>query len=463
MTTITLFHTNDVHGRTIGLAQIATLLDEVRASNAPGAVVYLDAGDVEDTTNRLSNLTKGVQIHHLLNAMGCAAFTVGNAALLRYTERILPEQAAVANYPLLIANLTHQDGASLAGVRPSVMLEAAGAKIGVVGCTAPFAQEQIYEKLFGLRVLDSIEVVGREAAKLREQDAQIVVFLSHLGYDDDKRIAAALQGEIQLIIGGHTHTLIENGEWVGDVLIAQARHYAQYYGKVELEFDGERVTVIGARTFSIAETTPPKAEIVALEATLLEQVESDLRGQVIGTLLEALTVSDDGESTAADLMADVLRERGNADVGLVLAGNSIVKPLAAGPLDALTLYEACWTPASLAITEMTGEQLATFITRGQDAIRATECPHPLRGQAVGLLHISGAQYHAGAIFIDGIPIDPIRRYRVASTDWEVDNEVGLVDASWALEIAYDVSAMLREFVQEYMVRHTPLRVAGGRL
>ncbi len=463
MTTIILFHTNDVHGRTTGLAQIATLLDEARAANTPGAVVYLDAGDVEDTTNLLSNLTKGVQIHHLLNAMGCAAFTVGNAALLRYTERILPEQAAIAKYPLLIANLVHPDGSPLAGVQSSVMLEAAGAKIGVIGCTATLANEQIYENLFRLRVLDSIEVVRREAANLREQGAQIVAFLSHLGYDDDKQVAAALQGQIQLIIGGHSHTLVENGEWVGDVLIAQARHYAQYYGMVELEFDGERVAVIGARTFPVAETTLPKAEIVALEADLLEQVESDLRGQVIGTLLETLTVSDSAESTAADLMADVLREQGNAEIGLVFAGNSIVKPLAAGPLDAFTLYDACWTPASLAITIMTGAQLATFITRGQDAQNAAERPHFMRGQAIGLLHISGAQLVGGMIQIDGQPIDPARRYRIAATDWEFAPELGVIDSRESLAIAYDVSAMLREFVQEYVARHTPLRVAGGRL
>jgi len=75
---LTILHTNDIHGRVDGLARIATLVERIRAET-PHAVLFLDAGDVEETTNRLSNITKGAAMHRLLGAAGCDAATVGNA------------------------------------------------------------------------------------------------------------------------------------------------------------------------------------------------------------------------------------------------------------------------------------------------------------------------------------------------------------------------------------------------
>ena len=58
----TLLHTNDIHGRIEGLARVATLVERVREETSH-RVIYVDAGDVEETTTRLSNLTKGVAMH----------------------------------------------------------------------------------------------------------------------------------------------------------------------------------------------------------------------------------------------------------------------------------------------------------------------------------------------------------------------------------------------------------------
>jgi len=61
---LTILHTNDIHGRVDGLARVATLVETAcRESTHP--VLYMDAGDVEETTNRLSNITKGVAMHRL--------------------------------------------------------------------------------------------------------------------------------------------------------------------------------------------------------------------------------------------------------------------------------------------------------------------------------------------------------------------------------------------------------------
>jgi 2',3'-cyclic-nucleotide 2'-phosphodiesterase (5'-nucleotidase family) len=102
---VTLLHSNDIHGRLEGLARIATIVERVRAET-PHRVIYVDAGDVEETTSRLSNLTNGVAMHRLLSAAGCEVAAVGNAAWLRYGIQVVAAQARAADYPLLLANLS---------------------------------------------------------------------------------------------------------------------------------------------------------------------------------------------------------------------------------------------------------------------------------------------------------------------------------------------------------------------
>src|SRR6266536_3058076 len=96
MPSLTILHTNDIHGRIEGLARIATFVEQIRAAQPDRPVLYVDAGDSEETANRLSNLTKGTAMHRLLSAAGCDAATVGNAAPLRYGHQVLLDHAASA-------------------------------------------------------------------------------------------------------------------------------------------------------------------------------------------------------------------------------------------------------------------------------------------------------------------------------------------------------------------------------
>src|SRR5262249_12443641 len=96
MQRLILLHSNDIHGRVAGLARIATLVAETRRAHSEVPVLYLDLGDLEDTTNRLSNLTKGVAMHRLLSVAGCDAAVIGNACAIRYGPGIVTEQAKAA-------------------------------------------------------------------------------------------------------------------------------------------------------------------------------------------------------------------------------------------------------------------------------------------------------------------------------------------------------------------------------
>lgn len=452
-----ILHTNDIHARLDGLARIATLVADVRAENPDVSVLYVDAGDSEDTRERLSNLTKGASMHRLLRVMDCDAVAVGNAALLRYGEASLLDQAAVAPYPLVLANLRLRDGSPLPGTQPTAMLRAGSMRIGVVGVTADMDS---YTQFFGLRILTPEPLVRELAASLRQDGADIVVLLSHMGLERDRELAAGLQGDIDLIIGAHSHNLLPEGEHIGDILIAQAGKYAEHLGRLDLTWDGEHLTA-EASVIAVTEDIPPAPMFHTELQSITVDTEAFL-GEVIGELAQPLDFATDRECGTANLVADMLRARMDADLAVVASGQAFSGPLAAGPLQRLHLWEACSSPANPAVVMLRADQLAALVARGVDRAFAAEQPIQLRGAERGLFHFSGATYYDGELLIDGAPLDPDRLYRVAATDWEFEDYGGYADPAWKLQPRYDMPIILREALEEYLAEARPTVVTSRR-
>ena len=459
-----LLHTNDVHGRADGLARVATIVERVRAENPEAAVLYVDAGDVEDSTNRLSNVTKGVAMARLLDAAGCDAAAVGNAAILRYGEGVLEDQAAAVAFPLLLANLRAPDGSVLPGVKPAVLVSVAGVRAGLIGVTAPevVPGRRIYELAFGLPDLPVEPLVRELAGELRAAGADVVVLISHLGLPDDRALAPRLVAVVDVVIGAHSHDLLPTGERHGSVLVAQAGDYGRHVGRVDLTLVDGGVEEATAIVLPVGDGVPPHRAVLA-EAEAVERDVAAYLGEVIGELAEPLEWAPDRECGAAAFMAEVVRERMGADVGVATLGASFTRSLPAGPLRRGTLFEACPSAGNPGAAQMTGAQLRALVVRGLDPARAAETPRPLRGNPQGLLHLSGAEVHGGELWVGGERVEPARRYRVAGSDWELDTYAGYADPAWKLEIEYDVPTIMREAVEEHLARSGPVRAPAPRI
>jgi 2',3'-cyclic-nucleotide 2'-phosphodiesterase (5'-nucleotidase family) len=418
---VTILHTNDIHGRVEGLARIATLVERIRAQS-PHRVIYVDAGDVEETTSRLSNLTKGVAMHRLLSAAGCEVSVVGNAAWLRYGPQVIPDQARAASYPLLLANL-----GPVEGVRATTLVDG----VGFVGVTDPFRGFLDSGIDYGIGVTDEVEAVRRGARALREQGAELVVCLSHLGYATeaesypsalDPELAAQVQGEVDVIIGAHTHHLLPDGHRVGAVTIAQAGSHASHLGRVEVT-DGE----IRVSTIEIGDDVPQHPAVLAAAATAEAELDASL-DEVIADLDAPLD---------AQWVAEMLRSRMGAEIGLATSAVVLDRPLPAGPLRRGELWEACHSTANPAVTELTGAQVAHMLERGNDPQFQQATSRPLRGKPRGPLHLAGPA-----------EIDPGRTYAVAATDYELEPYGDLVGEDWQLSIRYDFPTIIREAIEE---------------
>lgn len=414
---LTILHSNDIHGRQEQLAGIATLVRRERET-APHPVLYLDAGDVEDSTNPLSNATRGTAMHRLLARAGCDAATVGNAVWIRHGVEPLAEHARVGGFPQLLANFE--------GVEGPVPFALFG-EVGVFGLSTPF-RGQFESVDFGFRPLDELECARRCCVELRARGARLVVLLSHLGLDvpyeewDDRRLAAELQDEIDLIVGAHTHDLLPEGERIGRVLVVQAGEFGNHLGRVEV--DGERLTASVAPVGDVEPDPGVLAEIAAIESELevwLSQPVGEAR-----------------EPVDAAWVAAMLRERHDADVGLFVEG-LLDGTLPAGPVTRGALRAASPSANNPGVAELSGAMLRDLLARGGEPAFVAERPRFLRGRCRGRLHVAG---------LDPAELDDARTYRVASTDLVLERYGGYALPEWRLAARFEFPLTIGDAIEE---------------
>ena len=211
---------------------------------------------------------------------------LGNAISLTYGPQAAVQMARRASFPILAANF-YQDGLPLLeGFQPAVSFPLPGdLRLGVIGLTV---QTPEFYALFGLEIPDYRSSAGEWLEKLKNQGRGPIVVVSHLGLKDDLLLAEAFS-EIDVIIGGHSHSLLEEGERSNGVLIAQAGDYARYLGRVDLEveiFSG-RVLEKCASLIGIPEDAPLDPIFTAAIAKAEEEARK-LMSRPVGVLQEAL-------------------------------------------------------------------------------------------------------------------------------------------------------------------------------
>jgi len=247
---LVVLHTNDVHGRAVadpvggylGYAAIAQYKKDLEA--AGDSVLLLDAGDASQGTP-LVNLAYGKNAIHFLNAVGYHAMTPGNHEFDWGVDN-LKQLAGEANFPILAANIVDHLSGELVFAANKVFEMANGLKVGVFGLTTPETFTKAHpDKVRGIDFLQGeklMEVAKAQVEELKAAGADVIVLLSHLGMDEESApnrsvdVAEQVPG-IQLIIDGHSHTLLEKGMEVGESLIVSAGYHGTNLGVVTFEED----------------------------------------------------------------------------------------------------------------------------------------------------------------------------------------------------------------------------------
>lgn len=224
---VTVIHTNDTHGNFR-----PPVTDRLRAlRQAHPDSVLLDAGDTVSAGN-LGFRPNGEPVLEELSALGCEAMCMGNRETHPRKE-IFPLKISKARFPILCANFRAK-GEAPPQVRPHVVLERAGVKLGVFGVTVSmFGRKQWSQPLCDYWFEDPLETAQEQVAELRPQ-VDLLIALTHIGYRQDLALAA-LCPELDLIIGGHSHTDLTAPHVEAGVPVVQARSHGFYAGVAVLE------------------------------------------------------------------------------------------------------------------------------------------------------------------------------------------------------------------------------------
>jgi 5'-nucleotidase len=225
---LTILHTNDMHSRIDpfpndggkyagkgGMARRARLIKEIRRREAQ--VLLLDAGDIFQGTPYF-NLFEGELEFRLMSQMKYDAATLGNHDFdngIPGLEKQLPH----ADFPFITSNYDFTNTALNHSFLPYKVFQKGNISIGVFGLGIEL-QGLVGEKLYGnTKYLDPVPVAREMVQQLRAMECHLVICLSHLGYRydhekiSDQKLAEQVNG-IDLIIGGHTHTFMEEPEVV---------------------------------------------------------------------------------------------------------------------------------------------------------------------------------------------------------------------------------------------------------
>ncbi len=254
---ITILHTNDVHshiepfgpeeGRNAGLggvARRASLIEQIRREN-PNTLL-LDAGDIFQGTPYF-NFYGGELEFKLMSKLKYDAATIGNHDFDNGIDGLYA-QLPHADFDFVISNYDFSNTIMDGHTKDYKIFIKDGVRIGVFGIGIQL-EGLVNDRLFKeTKYLDPVEIATEVSAKLKnEEECDIVICLSHLGYEykndeiSDVKLARETQN-IDLIIGGHTHTFLEKPRVeknkVGrQVLINQVGCYGLYLGRIDFYLD----------------------------------------------------------------------------------------------------------------------------------------------------------------------------------------------------------------------------------
>jgi 5'-nucleotidase len=429
VTTITVVGINDIHGQfgasesngsLVDISAYVSALRKARAADG-GAVLVVDAGDMWQGT-LASNLTEGASMVAAYNALGVDAATLGNhefdfgpagAAPIPMQpgddpRGALKQRAREAEFPLVAANLIDEaTGQPVAwdNVQPSVMLEAAGVRIGVIGLlTKSGLSQTIAANTVGLRMAPLAETITREARSLRSDGADLVLVIAHAGgvCDDTSdpqdtsscdsssemfRVANALEpGLVDHIFGGHLDH--EMAHLVNGTSISMNLKSASSFGRVDFRIDRQSGNIVERTTFPPQRNVLPRPATYAgqaLEAIpAVEKVAAEaladaarLQAEQLGVVLDGpFELNADMDSALFNLVTEALLESFEVDVVVHNVRGGVRKGLPAGPLTFGSVYEMSPFDNYIMILELSGADLQRIV--------AAQVRRPMRAGFAGM-------------------------------------------------------------------------------
>ena len=499
-----ILYTNDVHGGIVqteatflnpnfppmlgGGASAAGIIKKVRekAAREGSAVLLLDAGDMFQGTP-LGTRTGGKAIIEYMNAVGYDAVSAGNHDFDLGKDN-LAKLVQQAHFPILSANIIDKKNNKVwQYVKPYVLLEKAGLKIGIFGLTTEATKNMSFaDHIAGIDFTDEVPAAQRAVDSLRAKGADIVIGLVHMGlpYDEEegwRQLKEEIEQKVQkksylnamelahyvkgidILMGGHIHRGY-NEPWVdpdNHTICFQNYGNGGNLGMAEILVDMETRTIAGyelpSKNSGLLLLTEdeywPDPEIDKMIKERQAEVEKGF-DEVIGVTEFALTRAQ-GESPMNNLICDAMLEASGADFSFTNFGG-IRSDLPIGPITPRDLFRVLPFGNSIVVLRIKGATLRGLIER---KIRGSRSGMAIGGGKVVYRRDGEDGKKIETFLVQGKPLDDEAWYKVATTDYLAEGNSGLDALAEVPEERIDrTGIILREAVTEYVRNHSPLKI-----
>lgn len=479
---LTILHSNDLHGDFLaevcgaegtmigGLSLLSGYINRVRRDEEN--VLYLIAGDMLQGSI-IDAEYKGVSTMSLMNYLAPDVATLGNHEFDYGLPHLLFLEK-VANFPIVNANLyIRQHNKRL--MRPHHILRVDGCDVLVIGIiTEKIIDEIRRDRDIGSFV--SLEEASAEIGKItnayKHEDIDLTILLTHIGFESDCALAELLDPEwgVDLILGGHTHSILERPAEVNGVLIAQAGYGTDQIGRFDLLVDLDTNAIVEhdwALVPIVEGVAEPDEALRAYIDTYTDVVDAKYRSIVCKFARELTHPRREAETSLGNLFADAFAEWGEVDV--MLLGSGSVRSQALGPLVTLSDFMSCFpytdTLACYTVTGATLWRMFDHWMRPENRTGEGECYQVNAGVR--------AVYREGARGLESLsvghqPVELDRRYRVGLQGYHA----GFSEANLGVPMeelqregrSRVVAACAQDLLLEYLREHQNVRAkVEGRL
>lgn len=486
-TSLTILHTNDVHDRIEpinrfdstcsaednaagecfgGVARLVTAISEAREA-AEGDVLLLDAGDWFQGSLFFTQYGGDVAAE-FMTRIGYDAMAVGNHEFDNGPEGLAAFLDQV-EFPVLSANIDVSQSNLLAGkVGKSTVVETeGGARIGIVSVLAEDTPETSSP---GDNVVFSpaIDAAQTQIDALTDEGVANIVLLTHLGLRGDRRLAEDLTG-VDLIIGGHSHTLLGDMDGaagpypteVNGVPIFQAYAYTKYLGRIEVTFsdDGTITDISGQPILLDAGVAEDEATLARVQelARPLDEVRQEVVAEATDAIEGAREVCRAGECPMGNLVADAMLDR-VAGQGIQIAiqnGGGLRASIDAGEITKGEVLTVLPFQNTLSTFEVDGATIRAALENGVSQIEEGAGRFP---QVAGMSFTVDAAAEPGNrvsdIMVGDAPLDESATYGVVSNNYVRNGGDGYAMFEEAAN-AYDFGPDLADVTAEYLAENAP--------
>ncbi len=370
---LTLLHSNDLHGDFFsekekneligGASRLSGYVSKVRAEEEN--VLYCIAGDMF-RGSIIDSEYQGISTIEIMNMISPDIVTIGNhetdygIAHLLFLEKC-------AKFPIINSNLFIKTNRSRL-FQPFKIVEIDGMKILFIGIvTEDVLANAKNEGLIGtfVDISEAAAEIGHICNTYNAIDIDYTVLLTHIGYEEDQKLAQLLDPAwgVDVIIGGHSHTLIEEPTIVNNILIVQAGTGTDQIGRFDLVIDTENNCTHKWKwqCIQISDKTCPRD--VKLEEMIKKyKNETDLKyGRVITRFKRELTHPDRYQETElGDLFSDILKD--SLGIDIMLLGSGSIRKEVLGPIVTLQdLMEIFPYDDSIHLVQVSGKQLKEML------------------------------------------------------------------------------------------------------